>query len=212
MKWGYLLIFITLVIIGAFSLKYNYLDSSSHVTGQITSNTANINLTFAGSSGFSFTDNNILFGSGYYNGTCTSNYSILNSNGSKVCWVNTSIFSEDYQEFINNGTSTLNISATIANLTDAEEFFCETSMGCNYTNNAEILLLSADGEVNSCGSATGVPQWVLTNSTNRSITLCNAFGYADNSDTLRVYAELHIPTDAKVGNRTFSIIYEAVAL
>jgi hypothetical protein len=203
-------ILVLLIIIGAVSFKLNFVPGHQ-MTGKAVSSSS-VNFTIAGSAGLNLADDNILFGSGYYNWTCGTDFALLNSNGSRVCWVNTSAFAADYHEVVNNGSVTLNLSANIATYTDAEEFFCGTTQGCLYSNTAEVLIQASNGEANSCNGLMSGLKWVLTNSTSRSLTICNIMDFADSSDDLKVYVELHVPVDATAGNKTFSVNYVATAL
>lgn len=208
MKERYLvLIIVVLLLIGAVSYKLN----SDPVTGFVaTDKSVSVNLTFVGIAGINIADDTIALGSGYYNGSCSLDYGLINSNGTKVCWVNTSNFVENYHTLVNNGTTTLNVTVAFTNLTDAEELFCGTQQGCYASNTAEIIVRTTNNETGSCVGMAN--DWALTNSTNSTVGACDAFGYPENSDAINVYVELHVPKDAVVGTKTLVMNYEAISL
>ena len=151
-------------------------------------------------------DDSISFGSGYVAGC---DYAIVNSNGTKYCWGNVSELISDSHSIINNGSSFLNITASLASLTNAEEFFCGSS--CDYSNNAAIKVSSTNSESNSCNGLTAAAESIASYNSLSTISICDYFDFADASDSLNVYVELYVPKDVDVGNKSFLINYEAVA-
>ncbi len=206
-----LLFFIFLQLLQIFTSLYYYLPVEE--TGQVTQS-ATVSLTTVGIAGINLDDNVISFGSGYYNGSCFLPYAQLNSNLSKTCWVNISAFptSEDVHTITNSGNVVVNVTASLVNMTDAEMFFCSTQQGCTGSLDSEILIQSLDQESGSCSGLTNNFEALATNSSNVTVGICDAFDFSDASDNIKLYLELHVPLDARVGNKSLSINYEAVSL
>lgn len=205
-----LLLFLLVQTIHIFSTIYVY--TQLQVVGRAT-DSANVTLTLVGVAGISLSDDIISFGSGYYNGSCFLSYGQLNSNLSRNCWVNVTTFpsTEDVHVIENNGSVNLNVTASLVNMTDAEMFFCNAAQGCNVTLDSEILIQSLDQENGSCsGLSTGF-EALATNSSNVTVGLCNSFDFSDNNDSIKIYVELHVPQDARTGNKTLFLSYQAIA-
>ncbi len=187
---------------------YTRLESLGRVTESGT-----VSLTTVGTAGISLSDDIISFGSGYYNGSCFLPYAQLNSNLSRNCWVNVTTFpgSEDVHVLTNTGNVVVNVTASLVNTTDAEMFFCNAAQGCNVSLDSEILIQSLNNEDGSCvGLSTGF-EALATNSSNVSVGICDSFDYSDSNDTIKLYLELHVPRDSRIGNKTLYLNYEAIA-
>lgn len=183
-------------------------------TGQVSS-TATVSLTQAGSAGINLEDAGVVFGSGYYNSSiCSLGYGLLNSNTSRACWSNTTAYisSEDVHHLTNSGTVPINVTVSSVNLSDAEELFCGSSLGCTSTAGAGILVQSLDNESSSCSGLTTAFENITTATGNATVGVCDVMGYTDGNDSIQIYVELHIPSDATTGNKTLYLNYEAVAL
>lgn len=169
-----------------------------------------VTLTQAGSAGISVGDDMIAFGSGKYVSSCSLSYALLNSNASKSCWDNTTAFmsSEDVHTITNTGTSVLNLTVSPL-LNDAEVLYCGSARGCESTDTGEILVQSNNSENSSCsGLSTGF-EYLATNSSNRSVGVCDVLDFADASDSVKVYVQLHVPQDATPGDKVLTLSYEA---
>ena len=182
------------------------------LTGEATS-PGNITLTTAGTAGISLSDDTIAFGSGYYNSSCSLSYAEINANGSSLCWINVTSFPRtgDSHTLINTGTTVVNITVSLVNISDAEQLFCGNSQACAYSNSSEILIQSVNAEANSCSGLTNGFESIATNSSNQSIGACDILDFSDDSDSLSIYVALHLPRDASAGNKTLLIDYEASA-
>jgi hypothetical protein len=192
-------VWIVIVLLVLFSFKAFL---SQEITGKSVSSGI-ITLTKVGSAGIQMTDENIAFGSGYVQGC---EYAVVNSNLSSSCWVNVSEFVEDYHLLVNNGSSLLNVTASVVGLNDAEEFFCGD---CLYTDNARILVYSVNAESGSCRGLTNSAESVATYNSVNSVGVCDYFDFADASDSVKVYIEFYVPKDTSVGSKSFLISYEA---
>ncbi|MDP3728161.1 MAG: hypothetical protein Q8R18_01770 [bacterium] len=182
-------------------------------TGQVTS-TGTISITQAGSAGIGLSDAGIAFGSGYYNSSsCSLGYGIINSNTSRSCWANSTVYlnSEDMHVLSNSGTVPVNVTVSSVNLTDAEELFCGAALNCTNSSSAAVLVQSLNNESNSCSGLTTNFENITTASANASVGVCDILNYADTNDTIQIYIEIHIPNDASTGNKTLFMNYEAVA-
>ena len=200
MRYWVLILLVVLILI--LSFKFVYIEK---ITGNVVNNGI-ITLTKVGVAGIQADDDIINFGSGYVN---NCEYAIVNSNGTENCWVNTSAFLVDAHEIVNNGTSILNITASLSGFTNAEEFFCGTS--CDYTNNAQMGVYSVNNEESSCTGLTLAAEDIADYNSLSTVGICDYFDYSDLSDSLKVYVELYVPKDAAVGNKSFLIDYTATA-
>ncbi|MBS3162307.1 hypothetical protein J4467_00090 [Candidatus Woesearchaeota archaeon] len=201
MRYSVIILLIVLIVI----LGFKFLDVES-VTGNLV-NDAVVTLTKVSIAGIQLSDDSIGFGSGYVDRAC--NNATVISNGTNSCWVNTTEYLADGHEIINNGTSFLNITASLSGFTDAEEFFCGTS--CDYTNVASIGVYSNNFESNSCLGLTSDVENIGDYNSVSSVGICDYLDFVDNSDSISVYVQLHVPIDVAVGNKSFLINYEASA-
>ncbi|MBS3072263.1 LamG domain-containing protein [Candidatus Pacearchaeota archaeon] len=162
--------------------------------------------------GITLDDNNIAFGSGYYNPSCSINYSLINSNTSNNCWINTSTYptSADVHLITNNGTVNVNVSSYVV-LTDAEQVFCGSSQGCTITDIAQIAIISQDNEIGSCS---GLDSYGILASHNSNSTkaVCDSLSSSDLSDQIKTFIELFSPKDSNPGEKSITIVYEAIAV
>ena len=131
------------------------------VTGRVTDSSSTVTLTQSGTAGIIMTDSNIDLGQGYYNASCTTGVSILDSNktyggagtndqrANPSCWINTSNSLGALNGFIlgNNGSVKVNVSA-YGNQQDAEQLFCgvPSPNGCPLTSSAAVALFSENDE------------------------------------------------------------------
>lgn len=175
-------------------------------------NVYNTSVADAGTVSISIDDGTIAFGSGYFDASCTAGYSVLNSNISRSCWINTTTYpgSEDVHLITNNGTANANITASLQ-IQDAETFFCGSSGGCALTDTALIAIDVDNNEANSCvGLAVGFNN-LSTYNTNRTAPLCNALSSADASNQIKTRVMFQAPRDTTVGAKTLVIVYESIA-
>ncbi len=217
--------------IGGVVLNYMLLSSIDvpiiTFTGRVTDSTSTVTLTQAGSAGITMADAAIAFGSGYYNSSCTTGGSELDSNktygGSGTndqritpqCWINTTtLFSnvDDSHAIRNNGSVKVNLSAYGDKL-DGETLFCGSAGGCPFTTVAGVSLLSENGETSSCTSTltTGF-EVLMTQDTNLTVGLCDALDFQDTSDEIEVSTKITVPKDATAGAKTLTITYQAAAV
>ena len=201
-----------LVLVIIFVVLFNLLNfSNQNILGLVTTS-GTTNLTWVGAAGMSLTDDLINFGSGYYNGSCNLNYADLNSNSSKQCWVNLSNSLEDYHLIVNTGTVTINVSLSVSSISDAEEFFCGVSQGCNATTDSRVLIKSLNNEDSSCPLLTDDFETILNYNSKNNIGICDSLNYPDLADSIKIYVELYIPKDASAGNKTLLFNYEGIGL
>ena len=220
-----------LISTGVVALNILILSSSQipvlSYIGFVTDTTSTVTVTQSGTAGIILTDSAIAFGSGYYNATCTTGYSTLDSNltygngtlpsilgaAAPYCWVNTTatlVSARDSHTLQNNGSVKVNVSAS-SNQLDAETFFCGASR-CPLTAIAEVSLLSNQSEVSSCSTTlTGGYEDILTQNTNATVGLCDALDFQDTSDTILVFVNMTVPRDATASAKTLTITYEALA-
>ncbi|MBI5797764.1 hypothetical protein HZA98_02575 [Candidatus Woesearchaeota archaeon] len=212
MKWRLFVLFLFLVASFAFVYFHSFYTADS-LTGHATG-TGTVTLTQAGSAGMSLDDAIVSFGSGYYNSSCSLTYADVNSNMSRTCWINTTSYfsSEDVHLISNSGSTLLNLTLSLVNLTDAESFFCGSSQGCLYSNTSGILVQSLNSESSSCSGLTSNFELLANETLNQSLGVCDAFDFVDASDTVKVYIDFHVPKDASSGNKTLFLNYQAVSL
>jgi len=186
------------------------------LTGAVT-DTGSTSLTVQGGVSVSVPDSAIVFPTGYYNASSTTNFSVLyatGTGGATADWINTSgqlaVFN-DFHTIVNNGTTIINITAD-TNQTDARSFLCGTG-NCLITSgvNASVLVVSTDSEVGSCASGTAMGAVLLSPTAETVTTLCNYLNYDDGSDSLTVYYGLHVPKDVDQGVKSMTITYTAEA-
>ena len=218
--------------IGGVVLNYVLLSSVNvpvlSVTGRVTDSSSTVTLTQSGSAGIVMEDNSIDLGQGYYNASCTTGVSILDSNktyggsgtndqrASPACWINTtnSLGALNGFRLGNNGSVKVNVSA-YGNQQDGETLFCGKASpgGCPFTSNAGVALFSENGEASSCpaGSLTSGFESILTQNTNTTVGICDSLDYQDDADLLDIWAKVNIPKDATAGGKTFTITFQALA-
>ncbi len=223
--------------IGGVVLNYVLLSSVDvpvlSVTGRVTDSSSTVTLTQSGTAGITLTDAAIAFGSGYYNASCSTGKSDLQSNRSYVsnsdagasptCWINTTSFLPliDAHTIQNNGSVKVNVSA-YSNQYDAEAFFCGAGQpnGCPLTNNAAVSILAQNNEANSCPGTDLVMGFLapasslLTSNVNGNATMnvCRNLDYQDASDSVDVYYNFVVPKDATAGAKTLTVTYQALAI
>ncbi|MBI2662607.1 hypothetical protein HYX11_04065 [Candidatus Woesearchaeota archaeon] len=191
------------------------------LTGAATSGTGNASVTVQGTASMTMTYNSISFPTGYYNETCNpaKNYSTLASDtGISSCWLNTSGLWPDTWFVVGNhtitnaGTTYLSINLTPSVL-NGTELFCG-SPGCPATRGAHsnVSVKSSSAELSSCSAgALSSFTYIVTSSTNQTVTICSMLDYADPSDTLAVYYTFTMPKDASQGTKLLNVTYTATA-
>ena len=211
------LILVILVIFSTVGITLNlvlYASVSPSITGKILDE-ATVGFTQAGVAGISLPDNIIDFGTGHYDGTCYLNYSILNSNTSKTCWINTTTFpyEEEVHVVENIGSTVIAVNVSLINVTDAEQFFCDVSQGCLSSTDSRIRFAAANNETSSCisGLITSF-QTLASDTANFSAVLCERLGYPDSKDSLKTYIELQVPRDAIGGSKTLNLLYTGIPI
>ena len=193
------------------------------VTGRVVDTSSTVTLTQSGVAGI-LVNSTLSFGSGYYNASCTTGSSILESNKSygaglsapavsPGCWINTTgtLDATVYHSLVNNGSVVVNVSA-YSNQQDAETFYCGSS-GCPITSNAQVDLYSINAEANSCSATlTNGFETILFAGSNTTLGICDALDFSESSDTVHVYVRLTIPKDATSGSKSMVISYQALGL
>ncbi|MFH1456058.1 MAG: hypothetical protein ABIF40_03855 [archaeon] len=175
---------------------------------------ATITLTQAGSAGITLPVSVLGFGSGYYNASCTVDYSELDSfSKNSACWINTTDFlaTDTYHVIENSGSSVLNITADTDKF-NAENLFC-SGVTCPGTTSAEIAIQSQQNETGSCNTALTTPYEKILDDTKEYPTgLCDELNFQDSKDTIRVYYRFRVPIDAHAGAKTLTVTYEGIAV
>jgi hypothetical protein len=163
--------------------------------------------------GIRVSDGSISFGSGHYDPSCSTGFSTIYSNTSKVCWINTTAFPvvEDFHVIENNGTGPSNITATLQQANNAEDIFCKVG-GCT-SDHSRISIESVNIEANSCvsGLANGF-QLMADNITKQRARICNELQNVDSNDELKIYYKLQVPEDQVHTSHEIVVAYEALAL
>ena len=189
------------------------------VTGATDSGVANF--TQGGSAGITLVDANVSFGSGFFNSTCTQDYSVLDSETPSVnpsrapnCWVNLSGYplTPDYHRLRNTGTSPAK-NLTALGDKSANDFYCgvgETCGGDVDTSRVEIKATNA--EAGSCtNSLQSVYAPLSQNQTNASVTLCRNLLFKDTKDELNTFYNLTVPSGTTAGLKTLTVTYEVTS-
>jgi hypothetical protein len=199
------------------------------ITGLNTGNqTGVVNFTQSGAAGIVLIDDAIDFGSGYYNTTCGTDYSILNSllpfptgeNGPYAaprCWINTTNFlrnpankTADYHLLQNNGSSVVNI--TVLGNKNAKDFICGIGGTCT-ENKVNVTILVEENETASCSAGLQSSFALFSNDTaNLTIGLCNRLSYANEKDELKVFYVVTLPSDISPGVKELLVTYQATAI
>ncbi len=213
--------------VGGVVLNYALLSSVDvpvvSISGRVTDSTSTVTLIQAGSAGITLTDAAIAFGSGYYNASCTTGMSVLESNrtytttsddgASPTCWRNTTTApSADFHTIQNNGSVKVNVSASTAT-GSGEALFCGAANGCPFTSVAAVALLSENGESNSCDAAASLTsgyESLLTSSSTVIVGICDKLDFQDSSDEIQIFAKVTVPKDATAGAKSLTIVYEAL--
>lgn len=201
MKYWLVVAIVLVLVLGS---RFYFVEN---ITGNSVSSGV-VTLTKVGSAGIQMSDDAISFGSGYVNSSCE--YAVINSNKSNSCWVNMTEFfnAGDFHDIVNNGSSLLNITASLSGYTNAEDFFCGN---CQYTNNAKIGVYSMNDEAGSCNGLTNYVENIANYNSLTNVGVCDYFDFADPMDSIKIYIELYVPKDSSVGNKSFLINYEAIA-
>jgi hypothetical protein len=224
-----LLILVVLILIVVFVWNYLFLEGGNIFTGKAT-DLGFANVTIASSAGIQVTGG-IVIGSGYFNATCNSTASNIDSNHTydgnylnltlwnatnpaifPYCWINTSaIFSGGLNNFtlINNGSALINVSV-IGNY-DGEDWMCGGS--CSLTENAAAGILSYNSEGSSCGTGLTSSYESLNGAdANNTVGLCDSLDYVDTSDSIKVYMNITIPKDATSGVHNLNLTFQGIAV
>jgi hypothetical protein len=201
-------------------------------SGETSNQTGKVNFTQAGAAGIVLQDAGIAFGSGYFNTSCSTGYSILDSsslfnageNGAYAapgCWINTSALdvedegvspAQDYHWLQNNGSTILSISSLADK--DGPDFICNRLDGgvCTVAS-ANLSVKAAANETSACSQGlNNTYQLMGADGINNTIPLCAMLHFADTKDDLKVYYKLSIPSDIPPGFKTMTITYTATAL
>jgi len=203
------------ILIPLLSIAINYVYLSPYIVSGRATAGGTVSLFSNGSAGITVVDDTIDFGRGYHDGRCTDDFSTLNSNISRLCWVNLSAYptTEDVHILANSGTAVINVTVSVSNLTDAEELYCGSAQACNASNSGRVSISSVDNETGSCAAGTTSGFETLASTTsNFTIGLCDSLAYQDTTDTIKMYVELRVPRDAHPGNKTLILNYQAVAV
>ena len=220
--------------VGGVVLNYVLLSSVEvpvvSIAGRVTDSTSTVTLTQSGAAGIVMDDSAIAYGSGYYNSSCTSGFSQLDSNKTHgavggandnridpMCWINTTQLltsGADKHTIQNNGSVKVNVSAYGDQL-DGETLFCgaASAAGCPFTANARVRLLSQNNEASSCtATLTSGFENFIADDGNTTTGLCDALDFQDNADTIDVYTKFTVPKDATASAKTLTITYQALAI
>jgi len=182
------------VLIGVFA-KFNQ-GGFLAITGAQVTTVGNTTVNLAGAVSINLDDRHAGFGSGYVNETFTQ--ANISTDGSRAGWVNTSFFnlSGDPMHIINNGTVPANVTIYATN---------SSTLFIGGTGSAQFFRTAAD-EASSCvGTLTS--GW--TNLSIVEAVMCTSMEYIDSKDTLNIFFNLTIPSDAPGGIKTNAVTFSA---
>lgn len=185
------------------------------LTGAATSGTGTTSVTVQGTAAISLGTSAATFPTGYYNASCTSNYSVLSADFNSIssdCWVNLTNWFQTSHAIQNTGTTVINLTVQ-SNNNGTRQLFCGTG-NCPSTQatNSIFAIKAQAGESGACDS--GLQNTfanILTTQSNTTVTLCNAFNFDDASDDLNIFFNMTIPKDVAQGVKSTTLTYTATA-
>lgn len=189
------------------------------VTGATDSGEANF--TQGGAAGITLVDTNVSFGTGYFNSTCTQDYSVLDSETPSVnpspspnCWVNLSDYplTPDYHRLRNTGTTPAR-NLTVLGDKSASDFYCGMGVTCTTDpTTSRVEVKATNAESGSCATNLQSTYTTLSQDTsNVSVTLCRNFLFKDTKDELNTYYNLTVPSGTSAGLKSLTVTYEVTA-
>lgn len=189
------------------------------VTGATDSGEANF--TQGGAAGITLVDANVSFGTGYFNSTCTQDYSVLDSETPSVdpnpapnCWVNLSGYplTPDYHRLRNTGTSPAR-NLTVLGDKSAGDFYCGVGVTCaTDPTTSRVEVKATNAEAGSCTTSLQSTYTTLSQDTsNVSVTLCRNFLFKDTKDELNTYYNLTVPSGTPAGLKQLTVTYEVTS-
>ena len=218
---------ITIVGTGISISKLNGLNSYSALSGAAISGAGTTSVQVNAVASINLFNTSLNFGTGYYNSSCTSDYSEVFSNGTAHrCWVNatggsafyntsgsTSLSSNQIVVIENNGTAVLNVSLD-TNYSNAEEFLC-AGASCASTTTAAVSFYGQQNDSSSCDTVGGTfytnPFTILDYTSETKKDLCTKLNWQDSQDSINVSWAFIIPNDAGSGTKQIEITYTGVA-
>ena len=228
-KYNSILVSIVVFIFFIFAFSFVFYSGEIKIIGYASSNqTGVVNFTQAGSAGIVLQDDLIEYGAGYYNETCGTDYSILDSSdpfnpgqvgayAAPKCWINTSRFlrnsanlTGDFHMIENNGSTVLNIS--VISDRNAKDFVCGIGGSC-LGDKANFSLLAFNNEPDSCSLGLQSTYLLMSNDTaNLSVSVCDRFNYDNSKDSILIYYKTTVPADIPTGVKELIVTYQAIAL
>ena len=160
--------------------------------------TGTLGVTFAGSADIILTDAATSFGSGYVNASAAS--AVIDSNGTKTSWINTTAFpATDYMTLENNGSTLVNV--TIQAGSSAATFIGGTGPAMSFY-----------GKTAESGACSGTLVTAYTTLSEASATvICPKLEYLDTKDNFDIGYALTIPVDVVQGAKSNTITFTAIA-
>jgi len=172
--------------------------STGLVRFTITALFGNVNISVEQTLSIALPDPSTNFGSGYVNPG--SAYAIIDSEGTKINWTNTSSFPDsDPMILVNNGNINANVSIIASK--NAQQFLGGTSPEQKYK--------VVENESTAC---LGNIQSTYVNLSNSTYTLvCDNLDYSDATDSLKIHFRLKVPEDTPTGLKENTITFIAQA-
>ena len=186
---------VLLVILAMLFIKFGQ-NGFLAITGAQVTAIGNTTVNLAGTVSINLDDPNTGFGSGFVNVSFTQ--ANISSDGGQTGWVNTTFFNTtgDYMHLINNGTVPANI--TIKATNSSFLFIGGTGSAQNFR--------AANDEASSC---VGTLQSTALNLSIVEVVVCTSLEYIDAKDSLFVYFNLTIPSDAPGGSKSNAVTFTA---
>ncbi len=166
------------------------------ITGAQVTAVGNTSVNLAGTVSINLDDFQAGLGSGYVNISFTQ--ANISTNGSRVGWVNTTFFNltGDAMHILNNGTAPANVTIYATN---------SSTSFIGGTGSAQYYYTEAD----ESGSCSGTLTTAATNLSIIETQICTNLEYIDAKDTLNVYFNFTIPSDAPAGKKTNAVTFSA---
>jgi len=170
---------------------------SAQLTGFVTQQTGTAAINVSEVIDIELDDSAIDFGTGYVNDTATDRACTMNTEGTSETtdclgdWASVT----DSMHIVNEGNVNVILTVTGDN---AATFITGTS--------PSFKLKSANDEASSCTNGTALDTYTELSG---SVQLCSSLGYASTADSMYIYAEAIVPSDANPGVRTNTLTFTA---
>ncbi len=170
--------------------------------------------------------------SGVYNSTTWLNasglYPVNATQAPNVKATNTSaptnVTTGDWMVVSNTGNVDFNLTVGADTQTSGESWLCGSDGGCTTTAVAQLLVLANSNESQSCDEynipstvgiapATGFTntswQELLTTAGKNNVTLCSDLDFVDTGDSINVFFQAYVPSDATNGAHSVQLTFQA---